>query len=289
MKLHFMHWTFVTGGIWLVGWFHLKTQTSILCLYLSAFPTCRLNTRLRVSRCLAAACCPSATLTWRNQTISVEAAATPTLRALRTQTPEWSSSTPWAFHSLWRGKRETAVRIPRDVLTVCWRSDLQTLCWHCRRFSVLNPTNKAYSFKWTCENTGACPFRCLTPSGTLQPGKKVEVRLETSRVSFVFTVWLWPKIFFICTSKCHRLYCIYYLRHNIHASLSFFNSLFLCVCSYVLNTSPSRLSWWRSRPGTLWLTVCPYPSRSFALAHQENRSSISANHTSSLANFSLVR
>lgn len=47
---------------------------------------------------------------------------------------------------------------------------------------MLNPTSKAYSFKWTCENTGACPFRCLTPSGTLQPGKKVEVRVETNKV-----------------------------------------------------------------------------------------------------------
>lgn len=47
-----------------------------------------------------------------------------------------------------------------------------------RCFSVLNPTSKLYSFKWKCEDTGGSPFRCLTPCGTILPGKKVEVRVE---------------------------------------------------------------------------------------------------------------
>ncbi|XP_030281249.1 hydrocephalus-inducing protein homolog isoform X1 [Sparus aurata] len=47
-----------------------------------------------------------------------------------------------------------------------------------RRFSVLNPTSKAYSFKWRCKDTGGSPFCCLTPCGTIMPGKKVEVCFE---------------------------------------------------------------------------------------------------------------
>ncbi|XP_026221932.1 hydrocephalus-inducing protein homolog [Anabas testudineus] len=44
-----------------------------------------------------------------------------------------------------------------------------------RCFSVVNPTNKPYSFKWKCEDKGGSPFHCLTQCGTIQPGKKVEM------------------------------------------------------------------------------------------------------------------
>ncbi|XP_034061831.1 LOW QUALITY PROTEIN: hydrocephalus-inducing protein homolog [Gymnodraco acuticeps] len=44
-----------------------------------------------------------------------------------------------------------------------------------RCFGVMNPTSKPYSFKWRCEDKGGSPFCCLTPSGTVLPGKKVEV------------------------------------------------------------------------------------------------------------------
>ncbi|XP_037622519.1 hydrocephalus-inducing protein homolog isoform X2 [Sebastes umbrosus] len=47
-----------------------------------------------------------------------------------------------------------------------------------RCFSVVNPTSEPYSFKWRCEDTGGSPFCCLTPSGTILPGKKVEVCFE---------------------------------------------------------------------------------------------------------------
>ncbi|CAL8355249.1 unnamed protein product [Lota lota] len=47
-----------------------------------------------------------------------------------------------------------------------------------RRFGVMNPTSKPYSFQWVCKDTGPCPFRCLTPSGSILPGKKVEVCWE---------------------------------------------------------------------------------------------------------------
>ncbi|XP_035521672.1 hydrocephalus-inducing protein homolog [Morone saxatilis] len=47
-----------------------------------------------------------------------------------------------------------------------------------RCFSVWNPTSKPFSFKWRCEDTGGRPFCCLTPCGTIQPGKKVEVCFE---------------------------------------------------------------------------------------------------------------
>ncbi|XP_031731518.1 hydrocephalus-inducing protein homolog isoform X1 [Anarrhichthys ocellatus] len=47
-----------------------------------------------------------------------------------------------------------------------------------RCFSVVNPTSKPYSFKWRCEDTCGGPFCCLTPCGTILPGKKVEVCFE---------------------------------------------------------------------------------------------------------------
>ncbi|TMS05303.1 Hydrocephalus-inducing protein-like protein [Larimichthys crocea] len=47
-----------------------------------------------------------------------------------------------------------------------------------RSFTVQNPTSKPYLFKWRCEDTGGSPFCCLTPSGTIQPGKKVDVRFK---------------------------------------------------------------------------------------------------------------
>ncbi|KAG7229797.1 hypothetical protein INR49_012446 [Caranx melampygus] len=47
-----------------------------------------------------------------------------------------------------------------------------------RHFIVVNPTSKAYSFKWKCEDEGGSPFNCLTPCGTIQPGKKVEMCFE---------------------------------------------------------------------------------------------------------------
>ncbi|XP_029378255.1 hydrocephalus-inducing protein homolog [Echeneis naucrates] len=47
-----------------------------------------------------------------------------------------------------------------------------------RKFTMLNPTNKPYSFKWKCEDADGSPFHCLTPCGTIQPGKKVEMCFE---------------------------------------------------------------------------------------------------------------
>ncbi|XP_053175951.1 hydrocephalus-inducing protein homolog [Scomber japonicus] len=60
-----------------------------------------------------------------------------------------------------------------------------------RCFSVVNPTSKLYSFKWRCEDTNGSPFHCLTPSGTIQPGKKVEVCFEyvAEQVDVVESSW----------------------------------------------------------------------------------------------------
>ncbi|XP_056138426.1 hydrocephalus-inducing protein homolog [Lampris incognitus] len=60
-----------------------------------------------------------------------------------------------------------------------------------RRFNVLNPTNKPYSFQWRCEDPGPCPFRCLTPCGTILPGKKVEACLEyvAEQLDVVESLW----------------------------------------------------------------------------------------------------
>ena len=59
-----------------------------------------------------------------------------------------------------------------------------------RRFSVLNPTSKSYSFKWRCDDTGSSPFCCLTPCGTIMPGKKAEVRMETHTVNTHY-LYIW--------------------------------------------------------------------------------------------------
>ncbi|KAM9376112.1 hydrocephalus-inducing protein-like [Pholidichthys leucotaenia] len=47
-----------------------------------------------------------------------------------------------------------------------------------RYFRVMNPTSGPYTFKWRCEDAGGSQFRCLTPSGTILPGKKVKVCFE---------------------------------------------------------------------------------------------------------------
>ncbi|XP_051512768.1 hydrocephalus-inducing protein homolog [Myxocyprinus asiaticus] len=47
-----------------------------------------------------------------------------------------------------------------------------------REFSIVNPTNKPYSFIWRCEDSGDCPFNCLTPNKSIEPGKEVKVSFE---------------------------------------------------------------------------------------------------------------
>ncbi|CAG6023165.1 unnamed protein product [Menidia menidia] len=44
--------------------------------------------------------------------------------------------------------------------------------------SVLNPTSRTYSFKWRCEDDSASPFRCLSPCGSILPGKRTQVCFE---------------------------------------------------------------------------------------------------------------
>ncbi|XP_059190373.1 hydrocephalus-inducing protein homolog [Centropristis striata] len=60
-----------------------------------------------------------------------------------------------------------------------------------RCFSVVNPTSKPYSFKWRCEDTDGSPFCCLTPCGTILPGKKVEVCFEyaAEQLDAVESLW----------------------------------------------------------------------------------------------------
>lgn len=49
-----------------------------------------------------------------------------------------------------------------------------------RRFNIVNPTNTSYEFAWLCEDSvsEAQPqpsFKCLSPSGSVEAGKKKEV------------------------------------------------------------------------------------------------------------------
>uniref|UniRef100_W5LN16 HYDIN axonemal central pair apparatus protein n=1 Tax=Astyanax mexicanus TaxID=7994 RepID=W5LN16_ASTMX len=58
-------------------------------------------------------------------------------------------------------------------------------------FSIVNPTNKPYSFLWKCEDTRTKPFTCLTPKNTIQPGKKVEVsfKFHPQELDLVESFW----------------------------------------------------------------------------------------------------
>ncbi|XP_078527074.1 hydrocephalus-inducing protein homolog isoform X2 [Lissotriton helveticus] len=51
-----------------------------------------------------------------------------------------------------------------------------------RMFHIMNPTNSAYSFLWTCEDPpslkNAPPFRCLNEKGHINPEKKAEIIFE---------------------------------------------------------------------------------------------------------------
>ncbi|XP_038153742.1 hydrocephalus-inducing protein homolog [Cyprinodon tularosa] len=47
-----------------------------------------------------------------------------------------------------------------------------------RFFNVMNPTRTAYLFKWRCEDAAQSSLRCLTPFGTIPPGKKMEMCFE---------------------------------------------------------------------------------------------------------------
>ncbi|XP_053355859.1 hydrocephalus-inducing protein-like [Clarias gariepinus] len=61
----------------------------------------------------------------------------------------------------------------------------------CRTFSVVNPTNKAYSLLWRCEDSEVKPFTCLTPKDFIQPGKKVEVsfKYHAQELDLVESFW----------------------------------------------------------------------------------------------------
>ncbi|XP_028813720.1 hydrocephalus-inducing protein homolog [Denticeps clupeoides] len=46
-----------------------------------------------------------------------------------------------------------------------------------RTFSIVNPTNKPYTFLWKCEDAHM-PFSCLTSQNSIEPGKKTEITFE---------------------------------------------------------------------------------------------------------------
>lgn len=50
----------------------------------------------------------------------------------------------------------------------------------CRQFSIVNPTNKPYSYEWRCVDSKPSPFKCHTPNRSILPGKKVEVSEQSN-------------------------------------------------------------------------------------------------------------
>ncbi|KAL2094103.1 hypothetical protein ACEWY4_011415 [Coilia grayii] len=59
------------------------------------------------------------------------------------------------------------------------------------RFSLVNPTNKPYSYEWRCDDSRPSPFKCHTPKSSILPGKQVEVRFEFHAVSLELVESFW--------------------------------------------------------------------------------------------------
>nr|XP_033799169.1 hydrocephalus-inducing protein homolog isoform X3 [Geotrypetes seraphini] len=64
-----------------------------------------------------------------------------------------------------------------------------------RSFTIMNPTNSAYSFKWTCEDIlslqSVPAFHCLTKSGWIRSEKKAEITFEfiSQELNIVESFW----------------------------------------------------------------------------------------------------
>lgn len=134
--------------------------------------TCWMAIRPHVFWRVAAVCYLIVTLTWRTQITSAGAAAALNSEPLFIQTPEFWSSMALASRFQQQGKEQRMSILAPSLLALI----LCILDLLCRRFTVLNPTSKLYPFQWICEDRENSQFCCLTPSGTIQPGKKVEVR-----------------------------------------------------------------------------------------------------------------
>ncbi|XP_069510876.1 hydrocephalus-inducing protein homolog [Ambystoma mexicanum] len=67
-----------------------------------------------------------------------------------------------------------------------------------RAFSIMNPTNSAYSFLWTCEDSPSLKtspaFRCLRENGQIFPDKKVEIVFEFTPQQLDITESFWTFI-----------------------------------------------------------------------------------------------
>ncbi|KAG8344280.1 Hydin [Trypanosoma vivax] len=60
-------------------------------------------------------------------------------------------------------------------------------------FKVINPTTTTYRYEWLCDETTRqlCPFRCLTPAGSISPGKQCEMTFEYVSTSLATRESLW--------------------------------------------------------------------------------------------------
>lgn len=130
-----------------------------------------------------------------------------------------------------------------------------------RCFSVLNPTSKLYSFNWKCEDTGGSPFRCLTPCGTILPGKKVEVRVEAYTVNSLYGmvltfVSLFHSVscftsFFQPCPLFFQIISVLYLLKQAFAICDVVMSLCVCVCA-----GPFWICSWTDGCGAVALELC---------------------------------
>lgn len=52
-------------------------------------------------------------------------------------------------------------------------------CFCYRTFAFHNPTSETYTYEWKCDAESTGPFLCVNQSGSVPPGKKVEVKVRT--------------------------------------------------------------------------------------------------------------
>ena len=92
-----------------------------------------------------------------------------------------------------------AMGAPLDPLTrVIEIASLGTHTKNTRRFCVINPTDRAYAFHWTCEDAMLgtplplqSPFACVYGSGVVQSGRKFEMVFDYTPTEDVVSESLW--------------------------------------------------------------------------------------------------
>lgn len=71
-----------------------------------------------------------------------------------------------------------------------------------KKFYILNPTSLGYDFNWTFDHSMNSYIKCLTPKGTIFPGKKFELIFEFNPTKN-------------CPDKVEKIFAFNIPQHNI--------------------------------------------------------------------------